>query len=93
MIVRNEVLPDLIDPDRVNDIFTEGIALLEKIGPDCLRFTFYATRNLGDGDIDRHVVARIIAPISVLPVVMVQTRAVMAGRPFITASREDASLH
>ncbi len=90
--MRNEVLPDLIDPDRVNDIFAEGLALLEKIGPDCLRFTLYATRNLGDGDVDRHVVARIIAPISTLQAVMVQTRAVLAGRPFITASRGNAPL-
>ncbi|MBN8972946.1 MAG: hypothetical protein J0H51_13125 [Rhizobiales bacterium] len=88
--MRDEVIPDLIDPDRINDTFVEGVALLEKIGKDCVRFTLYATRNLGDGDIDRHVVARIIAPISVLPAAMAQTKAVLSGRPFLTASNDGA---
>lgn len=90
--MRDEVIPDLIDPDRINDTFAEGVALLELVAKDCVRFTLYATRNLGGGDIDRHVVARIVAPISILPAIMAQTKAVLAGRPFIIASREGAPL-
>jgi hypothetical protein len=90
--LKNEVLQGLIDPDRVNDTFAEGTASIELIGADCVRFTFYATRNLGEGDVDRQVVARIIAPISAIPNILSQTNAVLAGRPFITASSESAPL-
>jgi len=88
----NDVLPGLIDPDRVPDTFAEGFASIEKIGDACVRFTLYATRDLGDGDIDRLVVARIIAPTSELPTWLRQTQAVMAGGRFMAASRADAAL-
>lgn len=78
-------MPGLIDPDRVPDTFAEGFASIERIGKDCLRFTLYTTRNLGDGDIDRIVVARIVAPINAMPTWLRQTKAVLAGQRFMAA--------
>lgn len=86
----NEVLP-LIDPERVPDIFAEGLASIETIGRACVRFTLYATRDMGDGEIDRLVVARIIAPLPVVPIWVAQTSAFLAGRPFLHAVALEAA--
>ena len=83
--LQKDIVPGLIDPDRVPDVFTEGIALIELAGTACLRFTFYATRDMGDGDIDRIVVARIVAPGSDLMTWLRQGNAVLAGQPFLHA--------
>lgn len=88
-ILQNEVMPGLIDPDCVADVFAEGFASIEKIGSGCVRFTLYATRDLGDGDIDRLVVARIVAPSSALPTWLAQTSSFAEGQPFMTAVSED----
>ena len=80
----NFATPALIDPDRCNDVFAEGIATIETFG-GCARIVLFATRDMGDGDFDRIVVARIVVPTSILPVVQAQATALAAGLPFVSA--------
>lgn len=80
----NFTTPALIDPDRCNDVFAEGIATIETFG-GCARIVLFATRDMGDGDFDRIVVARIVVPTSILPVVQAQATALAAGFPFVSA--------
>ena len=91
--MKNEVVAGLIDPDRVNDIFCEGIASIEHAGAHCVRITMFATRNLGDGDIDRIVVARIVTSIGTLPLNLKQTSAFVNGNGFMAGTRDDTGLN
>lgn len=89
--MQNEVVPGLIDPDRVPDVFAEGLASIERIGAACLRLTLYAKRDLGDGDVDRIVVARIVGPGQEFLTWLRQAKAVLAGLPFVAATGEGGS--
>lgn len=82
--MKSEVLPGLIDPDRVADVFAEGFAAIEKISGSCVRFTLYATRDFGP-DVEHIVVARVVMPTTVLFNARRQTKAVMNDSPFIHA--------
>lgn len=88
--MQNKVVP-VIDPDRVPDVFAEGLASIERIGAACLRLTFFATRDLGDGDVDRIVVARIVGPGQEVLAWLRQTKAVLAGLPFMATTGEGGS--
>lgn len=77
------VMPGLVDPHNVPDIFTEGIGGIEKIGRDCLRFTYFTTRDLGDGEIERLIVARSVWPQCNVLTAIQQINAVIAGHSFL----------
>lgn len=80
--LQNDVVPGLIDPDRVPDVFAEGVASIEMIGATCLRWTLYATHHFG-ADVEHIVVARIVMPAHMVPTAIKQTTAVLSGQPFI----------
>jgi hypothetical protein len=82
------VLPGLSDPAQVQDTFAEGFASIENIGTACVRFTLYVTRDLGEGEIDRLVVARIIVPREELGTLIKQAEASSSGLPFVHTGEE-----
>ncbi|OJW65509.1 MAG: hypothetical protein BGO65_12340 [Afipia sp. 64-13] len=84
--LQKDVLPGLIDPDRVPDVFVEGVASIEMAGTACLRLTFYVARDLGEGEFDRVIVARIIVPKELWDLLVLQARAVSQGLPFLPAA-------
>jgi hypothetical protein len=45
-------MTELVDPACVPDTFCEGIGYISKTG-DVVRITMFATRDLGDGDVER----------------------------------------
>src|SRR5579864_6726247 len=65
---------ELLDPACVRDVFVEGIGAVTRIGKDCIRFTLYATRDRGDGEVDRIVVAQIVWPASLIAAANLQVR-------------------
>lgn len=92
--MEKDVIPGLIDPERVPDVFAEGFASIEKIGGSCVRFTLYSTRDFGDGQFDRVVVARVVVPTDALSILFRQTKAVVDGHPFMhTAELSDDTVH
>jgi len=82
----DEVVPGLIDPDRIADDFVEGVASIDRIGASVFRITFYACRDLGDGDLDHIVVSRLILPREALEVIRSQIDRALAGKPFVAAT-------
>lgn len=71
------------DPACVADIFCEGICAVTKLGDDCLRFTVFATRDRGDGEVERIVVAQLIWTKGALKIALEQTSAIINGKPFL----------
>lgn len=92
MPVKDEIAPAMIDPDRIDDVFCETLGSVDRIGSSCFRFTFFVTYDLGDGEIDRRIVARLIFPREELAMVHAQVAAVLAGRPFLAATDDDRGL-
>lgn len=74
----------MIDAGLGQDIFVEGIGLIERLAGSCMRITLYATRDLGGGETERVVVARLIAPLSLIPLGVCQVTKALAGLPFMT---------
>ncbi|WP_041345227.1 hypothetical protein [Nitrobacter winogradskyi] len=46
-----------LDPDRVPDVFCDGVAGVDFIGADVVRLTFYANRSIGGDDDERFIVS------------------------------------
>lgn len=86
--LKTSVVPGLVDPDRIADIFAEGVASIETFG-GCARIVLFVSRNDGDGVIDRHVVARIVVPTAILPTVQAQAATMAASLPFVSAVATD----
>ncbi|HEU4986893.1 MAG TPA: hypothetical protein VFT89_07495 [Rhizobiaceae bacterium] len=58
----------ITDPMIIPDTFVSGLGTVEEIGGGCFRFTFYATQSaLTDGEVERVVVARLVAPLNAIP--------------------------
>ena len=77
----------LTEPAAISDIFVEGIGQIAKVSGDCLRFTLYATRDYGDGEVpERIIVAQLIWPKEALRLALAQTANAMQGLPFIDDS-------
>lgn len=62
----------------IQDIFCSGIGAIEHIGGNCLRFYLYVLQmpeDGGDGQPEKVVVAKLIAPISAVPDAILQMMA------------------
>ena len=76
----------LADPACERDTFCEGIGNITKIG-DSFRLTFFATRDLGNGEPPQHlVVAHLVWPRDALKNVIAQLDGALKGLPFIDAA-------
>lgn len=77
--VRLNAVPDVLDPASVQDVFVEGLASVESVGCECIRFTLYATRadDVGEAKI---VVVRLVYPKSVAERINRQVRAALDGQ-------------
>lgn len=65
----------LVEPMPINDIFVDGIARVEMIGPN-VRFVFYSLQNPEGADgsrAERVVVSRIVMAVAAVPQAMRQT--------------------
>lgn len=74
---------ELIDPACVPDTFVEGIGQIAKTNGGNLRFTLYATRVRGEGDIERVVVAQIVWPAALIEGALAQCRAFVETGTFL----------
>ena len=83
--INGEDATDIIDPACVPDVFCEGIAHVAKIGGNCIRFSIFATRDLGGGQTERVIVARMVWSIEALRVANLQNRMVIEGGVFLSA--------
>jgi hypothetical protein len=81
--VRLNAVPEVIDPASVQDIFVEGLASIESVGTECIRFTLYATRadEVGEAKV---VVVRLVYPKSVAERINRQVRAALDGQLSMT---------
>src|SRR6185369_17216187 len=84
MRVATDAASGLTDPTCVPDVFIEGIGLIERVGEN-LRITLYATRNIGDGEVERVVVSRLVAPLGFVPIGVAQLTKAARGVPFMSA--------
>lgn len=84
-----DAAPGLIDPAYVPDTFIEGIGQIERLAGNCLRITLFASRDLGDGEIERIVVARLVMAVAVTTMNTRRINAFLAGVPFMTDVAED----
>jgi hypothetical protein len=86
MRVRLDAAPDVLDPTSAADIFVEGIASIESIGAECIRFTLYANRGdeLGETKV---VVVRLVYPKSVAERINRQVRAALDGQVMLAPER------
>jgi hypothetical protein len=55
------------DPGIVLDTFVSGLGEVEDLGGGCFRFTFYAKHRTETGGEELIVVAKLIAPMEVIP--------------------------
>ena len=83
-MIRTETATDMIDPACVPDTFCEGVGQIERLAGDCMRLTFFAGRNLGDGNSERMAVARIVIPLRTLMTVHRQVAVAMEGGPLLS---------
>jgi hypothetical protein len=79
-------VPDVIDPASVQDVFVEGLASVESVGAECIRFTLYATRSDEDGE-NKVVVVRLIYPVSVAERINRQVRSALDGQVMLAQER------
>jgi hypothetical protein len=84
---------ELVDQSCVQDVFVEGIGRITKIAGNCLRYTFYATRDHGDGDVEYVVVAQLVWPLDLLMIAHEQSDAVIRGLPFMALNAPSAVPH
>lgn len=84
MRVSTDVEIEISDPACVADIFVEGVAAIEKIGNECIRYTLYASRRGDDGVMERVVVVRLVYPRTVAMTVNRQSRAFLDGEIVVT---------
>ena len=78
------IVTGLVDPACVQDTFVEGLGEIEFIGEECIRFTLFANRNIGDGERERVVILRLVYPMSVARRINRLTRAFLAGEIFMS---------
>jgi hypothetical protein len=76
---------ELRDPACVPDTFCEGIGNISKVGNN-LRIEIFANRDIGDGEIEHLVVARLVWPRELVANVISQLEKAMKGMPFMDAA-------
>lgn len=86
MRVRLNAAPDVLDPASVSDTFVEGVASIETVSGECMRFTLYATRadEVGEAKV---VVVRLVYPKSVVERINRQVRAALDGELALAPER------
>lgn len=71
----------LYEPCPIADIFCSGLAKVENVGGGCLRFYLYTLQAPlnGEGEAERVLVAKIVAPASAVPDAILQMAAAIGG--------------
>lgn len=70
--------PPLVDLGDCHDVFLSGVARIERLPGNCLRFVCYVEET--EGGQTRHTVAlKVIWPIEVLPLVLRQAAQALTG--------------
>lgn len=80
--------PPLVEFAHCPDIFASGLARIEKLSGGVLRFVFFADQITDEGQHERHVVARLVIPISEVPKAVRQTLEAINDTPFIAENGE-----
>ncbi|EAQ36944.1 hypothetical protein NB311A_07338 [Nitrobacter sp. Nb-311A] len=72
-----------LDPDRVPDVFCDGVAGVDFIGADVVRLTFYANRSIGGDDDERFIVVRLVLSREMLEGAIGQLPLIKSGKKFV----------
>jgi hypothetical protein len=64
----------------IPDTFISGLGEVERLGGDCYRYTFFVTHQIGNGEQERIVVAKLIAHASCVPDAIMKTIGAVGGK-------------
>lgn len=76
--------PPLVDMGDCHDVFLSGVAKIERLSGNCLRFVCYVDETNG-GEAIRKVTLRVIWPMDVLPGVLRQAAQALTDHGIIVA--------